>query len=75
MAKDSAVNGRRSSKTGGGPDDDDKVRVVVRVRPFNKSETKEAYANIVHVDSLQGTIRLEHLTDARANPDKVINFW
>jgi hypothetical protein len=48
---------KMTSSTEAGVDDDDNVRVVVRVRPFNQDETVAAYKNIVQVDGIHGTIR------------------
>ena len=53
---------------------DDNVRVVVRVRPFNATETEKKYADIVRVDALNGSIRLENPNQTRENPAKLFAF-
>ena len=38
--------------------DDENVRVVVRVRPMNDTEKNQDYRNIVHVDTINGSIQV-----------------
>ena len=60
---------------------DDNVRVVVRVRPFNNGEVDAGYEEIVHVDPIHGTIKLDPPENidpstnlARDNPAKMFTF-
>ena len=50
------------------------VKVVVRVRPLNDSEMHSDYRNIVHVDAINGTVKLENLNQARESPPKIFTF-
>ncbi len=52
--------------------DNDNVKVVVRVRPFSDGE--RSYSNIVHVDCINGGVRLVHLNQVRESPDKHFAF-
>ncbi len=68
-----------SHDDGGGGDDN--VRVVVRVRPFSQDEKNSKYKQIVHVDSINGSVKLDPPENidpstnlARENPAKVFAF-
>ena len=50
------------------------VKVVVRVRPLNDSEKSSDFRSIVHVDSINGTVKLENVSSSRENPPKVFTF-
>ena len=50
------------------------VKVVVRVRPLNDSEMHSDYRNIIHVDAINGTVKLENLNQARESPPKIFTF-
>ncbi len=54
--------------------DCENVKVVVRVRPLNDKEMSADYRNIVHVDSINGTVKLANLNQARESPPKVFTF-
>ena len=55
-------------------DPDENVKVVVRVRPLNDKEKKDDYRNIVHIDTIHGTIKLDQLNAPREAPSKCFNF-
>ena len=50
------------------------VKVVVRVRPLNDSEMHSDYRNIIHVDAINGTVKLENLNQSRESPPKIFTF-
>ena len=53
------------------------VRVVVRVRPLNSTETKEGYKMITKVNTIDGTIKVEMPKKDTANletPAKIFTF-
>lgn len=54
--------------------DSENVKVVVRVRPLNDQEKTADYRNNVHVDSINGSVKLENLNQARESPPKVFAF-
>lgn len=58
------------------PGEVDTVKVVVRVRPMNASEKEARYANIVQIDHINGSIKLETPNDAthRDSPPKMFTF-
>ena len=48
---------------------------MVRVRPLNNDELSADYRNIVHVDSIHGTVRLDNVNGpdrTRDAPPKVL---
>ena len=54
---------------------DENVKVVVRVRPLNDSEKSSDYRSIVHVDIINGMVKLENVSSlVRENPPKVFTF-
>lgn len=59
---------------GGGNESSENVKVVVRVRPLNDSEKSSDFRSIVHVDSINGTVKLENVSSSRENPPKVFTF-
>ena len=54
--------------------DSENVKVVVRVRPLNDSEMSADYRNIIQVDSINGTVKLANLNQARESPAKLFTF-
>ena len=56
------------------PKDPENVKVVVRVRPLNDKEMLADYRNIIHVDSINGTVKLANLNQSRESPPKLFTF-
>ena len=54
--------------------DSENVKVVVRVRPLNDSEMSADYRNIIQVDSINRTVKLANLNQARESPAKLFTF-
>ena len=54
--------------------DSENVKVVVRVRPLNDKEMSADYRNIIQVDSINGTVKLANLNQARESPPKLFTF-
>ena len=50
---------------GGGGGSSENVKVVVRVRPLNEKEHAADYRSIIHVDSINGSVKLNNLNQAR----------
>ena len=53
------------------------VKVVVRVRPLNSTETKEGYKMITKVNTIDGTIKVEQPRKDTSNidtPAKIFTF-
>ena len=61
-------------KSASGNESSENVKVVVRVRPLNDSEKSSDFRSIVHVDSINGTVKLENVSSSRENPPKVFTF-
>ena len=58
----------------GEPQQSENVKVVVRVRPLNDSEKSSDFRSIVHVDNINGMVKLENVSSSRENPPKVFTF-
>ena len=54
--------------------DCENVKVVVRVRPLNDKEMSADYRNIIHVDAINGTVKLANLNQSRESPPKLFTF-
>ena len=52
--------------------DDDKVKVVVRVRPLNSAENQAGYPSVVTVDQINGSIKIEHLNQVKYDSYKYL---
>ena len=59
---------------GGGEQQSENVKVVVRVRPLNDSEKSSDFRSIVYVDNINGMVKLENVSSSRENPPKVFTF-
>ena len=58
----------------GEPQQSENVKVVVRVRPLNDSEKSSDFRSIVHVECINGMVKLENVSSSRENPPKVFTF-